>query len=88
MISRDTREEMNAVGMGVIYTRGVNGERLYDNGIPDKVIANRLESLYRPYHKTLTSVRSPVIPIALSLTCTHTPRNHYHMSFTSMIAVP
>lgn len=52
------------------------------------MIANRLESLYRPYHKTLTSVRSPVIPIALSLTCTHTPRNHYHMSFTSMIAVP
>lgn len=37
----DEREEMNAVGMGVIYTNGINGENLYDEPLSDAIIANR-----------------------------------------------
>jgi N-formylglutamate amidohydrolase len=57
----DEREEMNAVGMGVIYTNGINGERLYDYDIPDAVSYHRRHALYYPYHERLTEFARHII---------------------------
>ena len=52
----DDREEMNRVGMGVVYTRNADMQPLYpEGGEPDeREIGRRMAALYQPYHKTLT----------------------------------
>ncbi|MBT1161754.1 N-formylglutamate amidohydrolase [Bifidobacterium sp. SO1] len=53
----DDREEMNRVGMGVIYTHDMNGRPLYQPGRePDgRERGQRLNRLYRPWHATFTN---------------------------------
>lgn len=49
-------EEMNAVGMGVIYSRDHRGQPLYDPPLPTKIAEERTEKYYRPYARTFRAL--------------------------------
>lgn len=50
----DEREEMNKVGMGVIYENDAQMHPLYDRPLTEEERKLRLSKLYYPYHKQLT----------------------------------
>lgn len=54
----DDREEMNKVGMGVIYSLGMQGadDSLYTEKPPKGVVDHRLGALYKPYHRMFGSM--------------------------------
>ena len=57
----DSREEMNSVGMGVIYSKGINGDRLYTSDPSQGVVDNRMGGLYIPYHASFRDMTSEIV---------------------------
>lgn len=49
----DEREEMNAVGMGVVYQNGVDGRPLYGSPLSEAVREARIREYYEPYTRAL-----------------------------------
>jgi len=57
----DESEEMNRVGMGVVYERTHDGEALYQNLLTEAEIEQRKEYQYRPYAKAISDLVAEVL---------------------------
>jgi N-formylglutamate amidohydrolase len=57
----DESEEMNQVGMGVIYTRTHDGRALYREGLPADAATARKEQWYYPYAAAFTALADRVV---------------------------
>ena len=52
----DEEEEMNAVGMGVIYSHGHQGQQLYDPPLPADIASERTANYSLPYARTFSGL--------------------------------
>ena len=57
----DDREEMNAVGMGVVYDNGYDLQPLYAAPLPEAERAHRIHAYYDPYTQALIDVTREAI---------------------------
>ena len=57
----DDTEEMNRVGMGVVYTRTHTGRPLYSTGLSERDVARRKKLWYEPYSDALDQLVSDTL---------------------------